>query len=25
MLKFTKFEFFEIEDATERQNVEVKF
>ncbi|HAT03388.1 MAG TPA: hypothetical protein DCS29_01250 [Candidatus Magasanikbacteria bacterium] len=24
MLKFTKFEFFEIEDAKERQNVEVK-
>jgi len=24
MLKFTKFDFFEIEDATERQNVEVK-
>lgn len=25
MLKFTKFDFFEIEDATERKNVEVKF
>lgn len=24
MLKFTKYNFFEIEDATERQNVEVK-
>jgi len=23
-LKFTKFEFFEVEDAAERQNVEVK-
>jgi len=25
MLKFTKFDFFEIEDATERQNVKVAF